>query len=272
MTRPSKRRQQLRENAIRARTARQAAPLAVNLVDLESSEEYVSNDSDTESQFTPENEVLEVDDFELNSDEHACTIIDLLLAASKKSFEKRERPFRYRGDSKRTKRRKRQNQREAAKGTPLLSQFFLIDNDNENGDDELQYSDRADVDSEGEDEDGHNEREKTIREAIDFVEKVIQKELLSNAQKVRYTAVLYFLRLVLSGVKKIKASQEVANIFNGGIWRAKLIRKWANICLKRMFLFFMFFNIIKIKSFSLNKRSIYSTESTRKVSFKKSST
>ncbi|RHZ48044.1 hypothetical protein Glove_562g7 [Diversispora epigaea] len=102
-------------------------------------EEYESDDLNTEDQLNSDNEVFEVDDIELNNNERASSIIDFLLAASEKSFKKQTRPLCYRGDSKRTKRRKKQIQREAAVGTPLLSQFFSISKGGENEEEDQNF-------------------------------------------------------------------------------------------------------------------------------------
>ncbi|CAG8825300.1 7673_t:CDS:2, partial [Gigaspora rosea] len=62
-------------------------------------------------------------------------------------------------------------------------------------------------------------KNKTLREAA-FVNKVIREEKLSEAEKARYTATLYFLRLLFNGKKKIEASEAVAEVIGGGPWFA----------------------------------------------------
>ncbi|CAG8636661.1 1414_t:CDS:2, partial [Diversispora eburnea] len=53
---------------------------------------------------------------------------------------------------------------------------------------------------------------KIISEAIEFVNEVIREEQLSDTEKARYTAVLYFFRLLLNSKKKIEASETVAEV------------------------------------------------------------
>ncbi|CAG8826684.1 15263_t:CDS:2, partial [Gigaspora margarita] len=73
---------------------------------------------------------------------------------------------------------------------------------------------------------------KKIANAIKFVSKVIHEEKLSETEKARYIATLYFLQLLFNGKRKIKASKAVAKVIRGGPWFAKCVRKWANICMK----------------------------------------
>ncbi|CAG8503196.1 12324_t:CDS:2 [Ambispora leptoticha] len=148
MTRLSKRRQQLRANAVHARTTRQ-----------ESLTSLIWNQ-------------VRIDD-ELNNDEHGCSISDLLLVESKKGL----------------------------KSKPILSvteETQDEQNDEKGKPNEKQQQAGNIIDEEY----AEYEHENIICKTIDFVVMVIQKEPLSNAYKVRYTAILYFLRLVLNGTRK----------------------------------------------------------------------
>ncbi|CAG8801826.1 25850_t:CDS:2, partial [Gigaspora margarita] len=51
-----------------------------------------------------------------------------------------------------------------------------------------------------------------------------EESVLSRAEEARYMTVLYFLRLLLQGQKKLEAAKMVANIVNGGPWLARSIR------------------------------------------------
>ncbi|CAG8857508.1 30267_t:CDS:2, partial [Gigaspora margarita] len=60
-----------------------------------------------------------------------------------------------------------------------------------------------------------------ISEVIEFVNEIIRVDQLSDAERARYTPVLYFLQLLLNGKKKIEASEAVAEVVGGGPWLAK---------------------------------------------------
>jgi hypothetical protein len=66
---------------------------ATNFVDHDLSEGYKSDNQDSESSVSSDNKVLEVDDMELNDNEHASSIFKLLLSTSEKSFDKQGRPL-----------------------------------------------------------------------------------------------------------------------------------------------------------------------------------
>ncbi|CAG8648645.1 16006_t:CDS:2, partial [Cetraspora pellucida] len=180
---------------------------ASKAVDLVSSDE-----SETDSLVSSDYDTQEDDYFQDNDDDNGVNlVIKQLLAASAVSFKKRSRSAVYVGNSKRTKQRKNKTLREAA-------------GKNDNEDDNK--------DNNEDDNEGMTEKEKKIANAIEFVNKVIREEKLSEAKKACYTATLYFLRLLFNGKKKIKASEAVAEVIGGGPWFAKCIRKWANICMK----------------------------------------
>ena len=106
----------------------------------------------------------------------------------------------YVGNSKRTKQRKNKTLREAAVGSLSILQFFSSTSyENEQGKDDNEDDNE---DNNKDDNEGMTEKEKKIANAIEFVNKVIREEKLSDAEKARYTATLYFLRLLFNGKKK----------------------------------------------------------------------
>ncbi|CAG8847013.1 8132_t:CDS:2, partial [Gigaspora margarita] len=90
--------------------------------------------------------------------------------------------------------------------------------------------------NESEDKNKSNNEDTTeqdeISKAIEFVNEIIRVDQLSDAERAHYMAVLYFLRLLLNGKKKIEASEAVAEVVGSGLWLAKCIRKWAKICME----------------------------------------
>ncbi|CAG8488046.1 15681_t:CDS:1 [Cetraspora pellucida] len=214
MTKPSafKRLQEKKMNAARSvwQVINTTPP---NLIDLSSSEKYESTNSN-------ENENLDddfvEDDDELDDNRGANSIIDCLLAASKANFEKKGRPKIYTGLSACTRQRKKKALKDTAVGSLKITSFFsatntqllAIDDDKVIGD--HSFSDRECSDSESEDE------ESLINNAIEFVNKILNEKMVSKTERTHYTAVLYFLQLLLDGQEKMKASETVVKVVNGG--------------------------------------------------------
>lgn len=70
-----------------------------------------------------------------------------------------------------------------------------------------------------------DKKEKKICIAIEYVEGVMNNEVLSPTEEACYLADLYFLQLHLQGQKKIEVSKTVTSIVNSGPWLARCIRK-----------------------------------------------
>ncbi|CAG8737796.1 3445_t:CDS:2, partial [Gigaspora rosea] len=191
-------------------------------------EEYESDISNADNDYDFQEDIsdFEEDDNELDS-ERANLIINRLLAASAASFKKKKRPAVYVGNSKRTKQRKNKMLREAAVGTSKISQFFPSTNSMT-----VVNESPSENESESGSNEGLTEYEKEIQKTIEFVNDVIRNEQLSDTEKTRYTAVMYYLRLLFNGKQKIQASDAVAEVVNGGPWLARCVRKWASICIK----------------------------------------
>ncbi|CAG8780732.1 1727_t:CDS:1, partial [Cetraspora pellucida] len=179
-------------------------------IDLWSSEEYESDVSNADIAYDFQKDIydFEEDDNELDS-ERVNLIINRLLAVSAASIKKKKRPAIYLGNSKRTKQKKNKMLREAAVGTSKISQFFpstnLMTAVNESP---------SENESESKNNEGMTEYEKEIQKTIEFVNNVIHNEQLSDTEKARYTAVMYYLRLLFNGKKKIQASEAVAEVVN----------------------------------------------------------
>jgi hypothetical protein len=71
-----------------------------------------------------------------------------------------------------------------------------------------------------------------LQEGIEFAKSILHEESLTKPLKVRYTSVIYYLRLCCEGESKKRASEIVSALHGAGPWRARLIRKWADICLQ----------------------------------------
>ncbi|CAG8745128.1 25186_t:CDS:2 [Cetraspora pellucida] len=170
-----------------------------NLIDLSSSEEYESNnsnrDNDSDDEF--------VEDDELNNNEDASSIIDHLLAASEASFEKRNDQNYILGFL--------QELLPAADEEDIedYSSFRRECDDNESED-----NNESGDDDKSEDDDESEDEEVLINKTIEFVNKTMNEKILSKmlskTKKTRYTAVFYFLRLLLDGQEKMEASETVA--------------------------------------------------------------
>ncbi|CAG8702955.1 7723_t:CDS:2, partial [Cetraspora pellucida] len=119
-----------------------------NLIDLSSSEEYVSTNSNKDK--NSDDDFVEDDD-ELDDNRGANSIIDHLLAASKASFEKI--------------------------GSLKITSFFstintqLLANDDDEGIGDHSFSDKKCSDSESENE------ESLINNAIEFVNKILNEKM-----------------------------------------------------------------------------------------------
>ena len=129
------------------------------------------------------------------------------------SFEQKEHSAIYTGNSTRMWQRKNKTIRKAAVRSSKISEFFQppITDDNE--------------ENESNNEKNESDNEKNIHKVIEFVTKVKCKEMLSKTQEIRYTAVLYFLQLLLKGQAKMETAKAVTEVVNGGLWLARSIRK-----------------------------------------------
>ncbi|CAG8745712.1 14348_t:CDS:2, partial [Cetraspora pellucida] len=88
------------------------------------------------------------------------------------------------------------------------TQLLVIDDNEDIGD--HSFSDREYSDSKSEDE------ESLINNAIKFVNKILNEKMVSKTERTHYTAVLYFLRLLLDCQGKIEASETVVKVVNDG--------------------------------------------------------
>ncbi|CAG8830034.1 12653_t:CDS:2, partial [Cetraspora pellucida] len=162
----------------------------------------------------------------------------------------------YLGNSVRTKRRKKQQQRKLAKGTPTLHTFWapkksseetseaeLYDDVDEQLKNERQLEefdneqlankgwleevDENDIGGMSEDEiEPHNWNKKisTVLENLTFD---IKKENVKSEVWVRLNSIRFYLQLVKSNHQKIKASKIIADAAGKGVYHAKCIRFWA---------------------------------------------
>ncbi|CAG8785010.1 37272_t:CDS:2 [Gigaspora margarita] len=126
------------------------------------------------------------------------------------SFKKRSHLAVYIRNSKRTKQRKNKTLRETAVGFLSILQFFSFTSyENEQGEDDNENNNEDDNNDDNKDDnEGMTEKEKKIADAIEFVNKVICEEKLSEAEKA------------------------FAEVIGGGPWFAKCVRKWPNISMK----------------------------------------
>ncbi|CAG8751443.1 21581_t:CDS:2, partial [Gigaspora margarita] len=234
MPKPSALKRQQNEKINVARSIRQATNTtqSKNLIDLSLSEKYESNnsnrDDDSDNDF--------VDNDELGNDEDANSIIDRLLAASKASFEKKGQPKLYTGLSARTCQRKNKALKEAAARSLKITSFFCTTNtqllatddnedtedygssekecDDDESEDDNESEDNDEPEDDNESEDNDKDEEFLINNTIEFVNKIMNKKMLSKTlsktKKTHYTSVLYFFRLLLDGQGKMEASETVA--------------------------------------------------------------
>ncbi|CAG8753190.1 2656_t:CDS:2, partial [Cetraspora pellucida] len=175
----------------------EVARSAYALIDLNSNEEYINSDDNSD-------ESSDDNFMELDCLDEVDLIIEQLRAVKKTRC-----PAVYIGNSKHTRQRKNKTFREAAIGSLKITHFFsntqlpAIDNDEGYGD----FQDQDD--------------QVVGLSAIEFVNQVMNDETLSKTEEAHYLAVLYFLRLRLQ------------DIVNGGLWLARSIRNWVNTCMKK---------------------------------------
>ncbi|CAG8725191.1 4699_t:CDS:2, partial [Cetraspora pellucida] len=163
-------------------------------IDLWSSEEYESDVSNVDIAYNFQEDIydFEEDDNELDS-ERANLIINHLLTVSAASIKKKKHPP------------------------------FILGTQNERNKEKIKSVNESPSENESESENNESmtEYEKEIQKTIEFVNDVICNEQLSNTEKARYMAVMYYLRLLFNGKKKIQASEAVAEVVNGRPWLAR---------------------------------------------------
>ncbi|KAG9295839.1 hypothetical protein G9A89_009068 [Geosiphon pyriformis] len=142
------------------------------------------------------------------------------------------RRLRYIGNSSRTKRRKNQQQREAAKGTLTLHTFWDTKRSAEEVDKELadetnvEANDDIGRQSDNEDEDcnWHNK----LSAALENLVLDIKKENVNSEIWIRLNGIRLYLQLVKCSYPKMEASKIVANAIGKGVYHAKCIRSWTH--------------------------------------------
>ncbi|CAG8765170.1 6698_t:CDS:2, partial [Dentiscutata heterogama] len=147
------------------------------------------------------------------------------------------RPLVYIGNAVRTKRRRRQLQREAAVGTPKLELFWspMVNRHMNMDDDGMSNTISSDSDSEtfGSDfevetvEDRNIMSLENLNHAIKQLEKEIKSDKYSEVVKARLYTMLSYFCLVERGQKRIEASIIVAEAAGKGVYHAHCIRAWA---------------------------------------------
>ncbi|CAG8854488.1 20877_t:CDS:1, partial [Gigaspora margarita] len=192
-----------------------------NAIDIESCSEYESDNlSLVDSEVDSEVDYDTKGDGYFRDDDDGTKLAISHFAVLVASEKKKKRPAVYVGNSKQTKQRKNKILKDAAAGSLKISQFFSSTDPG---------SAVNELSNESEDENKSNNEDMTeqdeISEAIEFVNEIIRVDQLSDAERARYTAVLYFLWLLLNRKKKIEASEAVAEVVSGGPWLAKCIRK-----------------------------------------------
>ncbi|CAG8620694.1 10986_t:CDS:2 [Cetraspora pellucida] len=149
---------------------------------------------------------LVYDEFtELNNSNKVNLVVKLFLA---KGLEKKVCSVVYIRNSKCIQQRKNKEFREAAIGSLKIIDFFS------NTQLPVANSDNEELNEESDEKLGKELNEKKIFRAIEFVNQIINKEALIKTEEAYYIAVLYFLRLLLQGQKKMKTSKTVIYIIN----------------------------------------------------------
>ena len=124
----------------------------------------------------------------------------------------------YIGNLIRTKRRKNQQQREAAKGTATLYTFWGIEKSIKENDATGELSDASDYKIED------NNWNNKILTALENLELDITKENIKSEVWVRLNCIRFYLQLVKCDYSRMDASKVVANVAGKGIYYARCIR------------------------------------------------
>ncbi|CAG8630199.1 6637_t:CDS:2 [Cetraspora pellucida] len=141
----------------------------------------------------------------------------------------------YLGNSISTKRRKRQQQREAAKGMPTLFTFWNQDKTAEE-DIEVELFDDGWLDEVNEDDtEGLLEDEietsnwyKKIQTALENITLDIKNKNVNSEVWVRLNSIRFYPQLIKHNYQKIEASKIVADVAGKGVYHARCIRSWSH--------------------------------------------
>ncbi|CAG8607258.1 17279_t:CDS:2 [Cetraspora pellucida] len=186
-------------------------------------------DYDSDDGLPAHNELIENDD--------AKNIVKKLQDAANKYYREcysnQTRRLCYLGNSVRTKRRKKQQQREAAKGTSTLHTFWAQKKSSEETSEAELYNDLEEVDKNDiggmlENKIEPHNWNKKISTALENLTLDIKKENVKSEVWVRLNSICFYLQLVKSNHQKIKASKIIADAAGKGVYHAKCIRSWAH--------------------------------------------
>jgi hypothetical protein len=250
MTRPSKNTQGRRTNLKKANAALYAARQKASNEPYEIIDLPLSSDSDDENndETNLAEELISCEAPELDDENTALELFNRLFKQAKTCG----RPAIYTGLAPRTIRQKKQRLCEAAIGTGKISLFFpvhseqpiqnLQNKDNNYGNEQLENNEETEGNEKSKEEEDNQQYKKKIQDSIKFAEKTL-KEKISNGQKARYSSVILYSKLLLSGEKKIEASLTVAKVHQRGEYRARCIRKWAEYCFEGDFFFIIIYFI-----------------------------
>ena len=129
------------------------------------------------------------------------------------------------GNSSRTKRRKKHQQREAAKGSLTLHTFWdTMKSAEESVEESVDEVDDEQSDDEIEDYNWHNK----IPAALENLELDIKKEHVKNEVLVRLNGICLYLQLIKYNYSKMDASNIVADAAGKGVYHARCIHSWAH--------------------------------------------
>ena len=186
---------------------------------------------------------------ELIENDNAISIIKKLQEAAKKYHQEHASQeihrLRYIGNSSHTKRRKNQQQREAAKGTLKLHIFWNVKKSTEeieelddetnidvddNADEQLVLDDNANKQLDNEVK-GYNWYNK-IPDAFKSLMLDIKKEKINSEVWVCLNSIRLYFQLVKSNHPKMQVSEIVADAAGKGTYHAKCIRSWAREYIK----------------------------------------
>ncbi|CAG8751215.1 17228_t:CDS:2, partial [Funneliformis caledonium] len=160
--------------------------------------------------------------------DNAASIIEKLCKATRKYYQEhasREvHKLRYIGNSSHTKRRKNQQQREAAKGTLTLHTFWNTKKSEEIDEEPTEETNVKESDDEIEDCDWHNKIQVALKNLI----LDLKKEKVNSEIWIRLNSIQLYLQLIKSNYLKMNTSEIVANAAGKGVYHTRCIHSWAN--------------------------------------------
>ncbi|CAG8676759.1 14145_t:CDS:1 [Racocetra fulgida] len=171
--------------------------------------------------------------YDLENEEAVETVFEKLIQnAYNISNENKNTRWRYTGNSVRTRQRKLQENRMNAIGSCKITEFFSqANNTNLNNDemtndtnDEITDDTQSDYKSETEVIENSLQWKQKLQETKKRIQHLIDICETSKTDKVKYTSVIYYIKLLQNNTPKIEASRIVAHIHNGGKYRARCIR------------------------------------------------